>query len=161
MNAETEAPILWPPDVKSQLIRKDSDSGKDWRQEEKGMTEDAMIGWHQWFSGHEFQQALEDNEGQGSLACCSPWIHKESDMPQRLNSNNNPLKTSLTTKAHFFTKDDLTLTHQNHPQSIVALRIHSWFCTLYGFGGKHHDLCPSLQYHRKYFHCRIHCSFMS
>ena len=101
MNAETEAPILWPPNVKSRLISKDSDFVKDWRQEEKGMTEHAMIGWHHWFSGHEFEQALEDSEGQGSLACCSPWIHKESDMPEYLNSNNNPLKTSLTTKAHF------------------------------------------------------------
>ena len=57
-DAETEAPILWPPDAKSWLIRKDPDAGKDWRQEEKGTTEDEMVGWHHWFNGHEFEQAL-------------------------------------------------------------------------------------------------------
>ena len=57
-DAETEAPILWPPDAKSWLIRKDPDAGKDWRQEEKGTTEDEMVGWHHWFNGHEFEQAM-------------------------------------------------------------------------------------------------------
>ena len=71
--AEAEAPILWPPDVKSlQYIGKDPDAGKDWRQEEKGATEDEMVGWHHWFNGHELEQTLGDIEGQGSLACCSP-----------------------------------------------------------------------------------------
>ena len=65
-------PILWPPDVKSQLTGKDPDAGKDWGQEEKGMTEDAMVGWHHQFNGHEFEQTLGYTEGQGSLACCSP-----------------------------------------------------------------------------------------
>ena len=60
-------------------IRKDPDAGKDWRQEEKGMTEDEMVGWHHLFNGYESEQALGDGEGQGSLACCSPWSHKESD----------------------------------------------------------------------------------
>ena len=76
-DAEAEAPILWPPDVKSRLIRRDLDAGKDWRQEEKGMTEDEMVGWHQWLNGPEFKQALGDAKGQRSLACCSPWSHKE------------------------------------------------------------------------------------
>ena len=76
-DAEAEVPILWPPDVKSWLIRKDHDAGKDWRQEEKGMTEDEMVGWHHWLNGHEFEQAPGDGEGQGSLMCCSPWGHKE------------------------------------------------------------------------------------
>ena len=67
--AEAEAPILWPPDAKSYLIGKDPDAGKDWGQEEKGMTEDGMIGWHHWLNGHEFEQVLGDSEGQGSLAC--------------------------------------------------------------------------------------------
>ena len=75
--AEAEALILWPPDAKSWLIRKDPDVGKDWRQEEKGTTEDEMVGWHQRFNGHEFEQAPGDGEGQGSLACCSPLGHKE------------------------------------------------------------------------------------
>ena len=71
-----QAPVLWPPDAKSQLIRKDLVAGKDWRQEEKGSTEDEMVGWHHQCDGHEFEQALEDDEGQGSLACYSPWVSK-------------------------------------------------------------------------------------
>ena len=68
---EAETPILWPPDAKSWLIGKDPDAGKDWGQEEKGMTEDEMVGWHHGLNGHEFEQTLGDSEGQGSLACCS------------------------------------------------------------------------------------------
>ena len=79
-----EALILWPPDVKSRLIGKDPDAGNDWGQEEKGVTEDEMVGWHHWLNGHEFR----DGEGQGSLACCSPQGHKDSDMTQQLNNNN-------------------------------------------------------------------------
>ena len=66
-DAEAEAPILWPPDVTSRLIRKDQNAGKDWSQEEKRMSEDEMVGWHWWLNGHEFEQALGDGEGQGSL----------------------------------------------------------------------------------------------
>ena len=84
-DAEAEAPILWPADVKNWLIGKDPDSGKDWRQEEMGMTEDGVVGWHHWLDGHEFEQVLGVGDGQGSLACCNPWGHKESDMTERLN----------------------------------------------------------------------------
>ena len=77
-DAETEAPIRWPPDAKSQLIGIDSDAGKDRRQEEKGTTEDDMVGWHHQLYGHEFEQTLRDGEGKGSLACCSPWDCKKS-----------------------------------------------------------------------------------
>ena len=76
---DAEAPVLWPPDVKSRLIGKDPDAGKDWGQEEKGATEDEMVGWHHWLNGHEFEQTLGDGEGQGSLTHCSPRGHKESD----------------------------------------------------------------------------------
>ena len=76
---DAEAPILWPSDAKSRLIGKDPDAGKDWGQEEKWATEDEMIRWYHWLKGHEFEQTLRDGEGQGSLACCSPWGHKESD----------------------------------------------------------------------------------
>ena len=76
---ETEAPMLWPPDPKNWLIGKDPDVWKDWRQEEKGMTEDEMVGWHHQLNGHEFEQALGVGDGHGSLACCSPWVLKESD----------------------------------------------------------------------------------
>ena len=85
-DAEAEAPILWPPDAKSWLIGKDPDAGKDWRREGKGTTEDEMVGWHHWLTGHEFEQALGDGEGQGSLVC--PWGRKESDMTERLNKTN-------------------------------------------------------------------------
>ena len=71
-DAEAEAPILWPPYSKSQLIRKDPDAGEDWRQE-KGTTEDEMVGWNHWLDEHEFEQAPGTGDGQGSLACCSPW----------------------------------------------------------------------------------------
>ena len=86
-DAEAEAPVLWPLDAKSWLIGKDPDAGKDWRQEEKGMTENDMVGWHHWLDGQELEQALGVGEGQGSLACCSPWGHKESDTTERLNWN--------------------------------------------------------------------------
>ena len=76
---DAEAPILWPPYEQSRLIRKDPVAGKDWRQEEKGTTEDQMVGWHHWLNGHEFEQALGDGEGQGSLVCYSPWGCKELD----------------------------------------------------------------------------------
>ena len=84
-NTEAETPILWPPDVKNWLTGKNPDAGKDWRQEEKGTTEDKMVGWHHQLDGHELEQALGVGDGQGSLVCCSPWGHKESDMTEQLN----------------------------------------------------------------------------
>ena len=72
-DVEAETPILWPPDVKNWLIWKDPDAGKDWRQEEKGTTEDEMVGWHHWLDGHEFEQAPGVGEEQGGLAWCIPW----------------------------------------------------------------------------------------
>ena len=90
--AEAEAPILWPPDVKNWLIEKDPDAGKNWKQEEKGMTEDEIVGWHHQLNGHEFEQALGDDEGQGGLACYSPWGHKELDITELLNNNNKKEK---------------------------------------------------------------------
>ena len=82
-DAKAEVPIIWLPDAKSQLTRKDPDAGKDWRQEEKGMTEDEMVGWDHQLSGHEFEQALGDSEGQGSPRGC-----KESDTTEWLNNSN-------------------------------------------------------------------------
>ena len=80
-----KAPILWPSDVNNWPIWKDPDARKDWRQEEKGMTEDEMVGWHHQLDGHEFEQALGIGDGQGSLVCCSPWGLKASEMTERLN----------------------------------------------------------------------------
>ena len=84
-DAEAEALILLPPDVKNWLIRKDPDAGKDWRQEDNGTTEDEMLGWHHWLNGHEFEQVWGVGDGHEGLACCSPWCHKESDMTEWLN----------------------------------------------------------------------------
>ena len=84
-DAEAETPILWPPDVRNWLIEKDPDAGKDWRQEEKGMTEDEMVGWHHQLDGHVFEVALGVGDGQGGLACCSPWGCKDLDTTERMN----------------------------------------------------------------------------
>ena len=84
-DVKVEAPKLWPPDVKNWLIGKDTDAGKDWRQEEKGMTENEMVGWYHWLNGHAFEQALGIGEEQGILACCSRWGHKYSDTTEQLN----------------------------------------------------------------------------
>ena len=84
-DAKAEASILWPPDVRSWLTGKHPDAGKDWRQEEKGMNKDEMVGWHHWLDGHEFEKAPGVGDGQGGLACCSPWGCKESDTTQWLN----------------------------------------------------------------------------
>ena len=84
-DAEAETPILWPPDAKNWFLGKEPDAVKDGRQEEKGTTEDEMIGWHHWLNGYEFEQALGAGDGQGSLAYCSPWCCKESDMTEWLN----------------------------------------------------------------------------
>ena len=80
-NAEAEAPILWQLYGKNRLIGKDPDAGKDWRQEEKGVTEDEMVGWHHQLKGSKSEQTSGDSEGQGSLACCSPWCLKKLDKP--------------------------------------------------------------------------------
>ena len=84
-DAEAETPILWPPQVKSWLIRKDSDAGRDWGQEEKGATEDEMVGRHHGLNGGEFEWTLGNDDGQGGLACCDSWGRKESDMTEWLN----------------------------------------------------------------------------
>ena len=84
-DAEAETPVLWPPDVKNWLFREDHDAGKDWKQEEKGMTEDEMVGWHHQLDGHEFEQASGIGDGQGSLVCCTPCGRTELDSTELLN----------------------------------------------------------------------------
>ena len=82
-DAEAEALIFWPPDVKNWLIGKDPDAGKDWRQEEKGMTKDEMVGWHHWINGHEFEWAPGVGDGQGGLTCCA--VHGVTKSQIRMN----------------------------------------------------------------------------
>ena len=84
-DAEAETPIVWPPDVEGWFIWKDPDAGKDWQQEKKGTTQDEMVGWHHQLDGHDFEQVPGVGDGQGALACCSPWGCKESDTTERLN----------------------------------------------------------------------------
>ena len=84
-DVEAETPILWPPHTKSWLIGKDPDAGRYWGQEEKGMTEDEMAGWHHRLDGHEFEWTLGIGDEQGGLACCDSWGHKESDTTEWLN----------------------------------------------------------------------------
>ena len=84
-DAQAETPVLWPHDAKNWLTGKDPDAGKDWSREEKGTTEDEIVGWHHLLDGHEFEQALGVGDGQGGLACCSPWGCKESDTTEQLN----------------------------------------------------------------------------
>ena len=83
-DAEAEAPMLWPHDVKDWVIGKGPDAGKDWGQEEKGMTEDEMVGWHRWLNGYEYEQVPVVGDGQQRLVCCSSWGWKESDMNEWL-----------------------------------------------------------------------------
>ena len=102
-NVEAETPILWPPNAKNWLIvSNDSDAGKDWRQEEKGTTEDEMVGWHHQLDGHEFEQALGVGDGQGSLACCSPWGRKELNMTEQLNWTDAEGKFYVCTHIHIY-----------------------------------------------------------
>ena len=84
-DAKAETPILWPPHAKSWLIGKDSDTGRDWGQEEKGSTEDEMAGWYLWLNGPEFGWTPGVGDGQGGLASCNSWGCKESDTTERLN----------------------------------------------------------------------------
>ena len=84
-DVEAETPILWPPDAKKWLIRKDSDAGKSWRQKEKGMTESEIVGWNHQLDGHEFEGTPGVGDGQESMVYCSPWGHKELDMTEHQN----------------------------------------------------------------------------
>ena len=84
-DAKAETLVLWPPHAKSWLIGKDPDAGRDWRQEEKGATEDDMFGWHHWPDGREFEWTPGVGDGQGGLVCCDSWGRKESDTTERLN----------------------------------------------------------------------------
>ena len=84
-DAEAEIPILWPSDVKNWLIGKDPNAGKEWRQEENGTTKDEMVRGHHQLDGHELEQALGVGDGQGGLACCTLWCHKESETTERVN----------------------------------------------------------------------------
>ena len=136
-DAETEAPILWPPNAKSRLLGKDPDAGKDWGQEEKGATEDEMVAWHHWLNGHEFEQTLGDDE-QGSLACCSPWAHKESDMTYWLNNHN-----ISTIAFHLDLSSNLSFLESPSKSLLIIPSRHN-FCNTCPYS--HKNVFPSLAY---------------
>ena len=100
-DAEAETTIIWPPDVENWLIGKYPDAGKDWRQEEKGTTEDEMVGWHHQLHGPEFEQVLRVGDRQGSLACCSPWGCKELHTTEGLNWT-EVIKVNINNKNHWY-----------------------------------------------------------
>ena len=108
MDAEADVPTLWPPDVKSRLIRKDHDAGKCWEQEEKEVTQNEMVRWHHRLNGHEYEQALGESEAQGSLVCCSSSAPKESD-------------------------HDLVTEQQQNPNLLKSVRVWASVCFFFGF----------------------------
>ena len=106
-DAKAETPVLWPPHVKSWLIGKDSDAGRDWGQEEKGTTEDEMAWWHHWLNRHESEWTPGVGDGQGGLACCDSWGRKESDTTERLNWTETLPIEKMCLVAHFYTVQPL------------------------------------------------------
>ena len=118
-DAEAEAPIFWPPDMKNGLIGKDPEVEKNWRQEETRMTEDEMVGWYHWFNGHEFEQVPGVGDGQGSLARCSPWGRKELDMTERLNWTELNYQTNRKKETLPFAKIWMDLEGQGNRKNLV------------------------------------------
>ena len=114
-DAKAETPILWPPHVKSWLIWKDPDAGKDWGQEEKGTREDEMAGWHHWLDAHESGWTLGVGDGQGGLACCDWWVRKELDTTERLNWTDGLLHTEVLninkTQVQYWLSNSAYVTH--------------------------------------------------
>ena len=127
-DAEAEASRLWPPDVESWLNGKDPDSQKDKTAEREGDKEDEIVGWHHQFNGHKFEQALGDGEGQGSLACLSPWGHREWDRTEPLNSNNGFI--ILTSGIHHLEHIIFYNEKKNWFSIIISSVIIKWIYTL-------------------------------
>ena len=119
-DVEAETPVLWPPHVKSWLIGKDPDAGRDWGQEEKRTTEDEMAGWHHRLDGHEFEQTPGVCDGQGGLACCDSWSCKELDTTEQLNW----------TELNWITHQRKTLQSSNL-HSIIYCNFIAVFCELH------------------------------
>ena len=129
--AEAEALKLWPPDAKRLLIGKDPDAGEGWGQE-KRVTEDEMVGWRHWLNGYEFEQAPGDSEGQGSLACCSPWSHNKSLEQQSLWTTTNLLVllrwrtlTNTVTIKHSKKEHQTNIRNWKRQEGILACKVHT------------------------------------
>ena len=141
-DAEAETPVLWPPDAKNWLIGKDSEAGKGWRQEEKGMTEDEMVGWHHQLNGHEFEQAPGVGDGQGGLACCGPRGHKELDMTEWLSWTELNLLMHLTSPPYIIVKYKTVCYTRHHPKCPTGADLLNPWSSLMS------PLLPSFPYYR-------------
>ena len=134
-DAEAHTLILWPPDAKNWPTRKDSDAGENWRQEEKGTTEDEMVGWHHRLNGHEFEQAPGVGDGQGGLACCSPWGGKEPDTIKWLNwTRCQPCAKAF--HICYFTKPSQQLSNKIHHLCLRVYMCTGWHQLKYLFAWK-------------------------
>ena len=147
-DAKGETLILCPPYAKSWLIGKDPDAGKDWGQEEKGTTEDKMVGWHHRLNGHGFGWTPGVGDGQGGLVCCSAWDHKESDTTERLNWTEYNLTESFPRLKHFFDSIPLLTWSPNYllcsevstiwvlPSPVLNFPLPTPFLSLYVFSSR-------------------------
>ena len=132
-DAKAETPIIWPPHAKSWLIGKDPDAGRDWGQEEKGMTEDEMAGWHHRLDGHEFAWTPGVGDGQRGLVCCDSWARKESDMAERLNGTElNWYFSSHNLPPRHFLLPSLLSSKLHWPHSLKEYKIAVCFATHQG-----------------------------
>ena len=121
-DAEAETPVLWPPPAKSWPIGKDPDAGRDWGQE-KGTTEDEMVGWHHRLDGHVFEWTTGVCDGQGSLACCDSWGHKESDTTERLNWTEDGIIGSSHFGIHIVARAALCLCSTLQPLTLAGVNL--------------------------------------
>ena len=126
-DAKAETPVLWPPEVKNWLIGKDPDAGRDWGQEEKGTTEDEIVGWHHQLNEHEFEQASGVGEGKGSLAFCSPWGHEGSNMTEQLNWYMAKKQFSLLMNMNSKFISNISANQMYHTQKSLMPGMQRWF----------------------------------
>ena len=156
-DVKVETPILWPPDMKSWLVWKDPDAGKDWGQEEKGTTEDQMFGWHHQLNGHECEQALGGGDGQGSLVCCSPWGCKDCDRTEPLWTElNKNLRTNLVILCCGSGSVKLSIVCSN----LINLRCVLWEWVWWKYKRPEWDLISGAHsnIYVRSFLCRFHCN---
>ena len=123
---DAEAPILWPPDVKDQFIRKDPDAGKDWRQEKKGTSEDEVVRWHHQLNGHESEQGPRDSVGQGSQACCSSWGRKELETTEQLNNSKVENLSHHLVPSHIIYSSPESEEPSRHSASLLVAEREKW-----------------------------------
>ena len=152
-DAKAETPVVWPSYVKCWLIGKDPNAGRDWGQEEKGMTEDKMAGWHHWLDGHEFVWTLGVGDGQGGLACYDSRGRKQSDMSERLNWTECKLPCDYYNQMNFWTDRKITLLY-------VYLSLSPCVC-VYLFTNNLHINCSSVVQSSQLKKARLPCPSLS